>query len=150
MDEVLSRRLDIDDWRRRAESTKQSVLLEQIDRRVMGDMVAENEKLNDLVRMQRVEIEQLKHKLDVDYRDYRDSSELEKAHLVDRISKMELEHQADIDKLMLEISKLCEECSLIENAKRLEIEQLAEQFDKDLLGQLQQTRKVQDTNIEVC
>ena len=39
VDDVLAKRLDIDDWRRRADSTKQSVLLEQIDRKVLGDMM---------------------------------------------------------------------------------------------------------------
>lgn len=54
IDDGLVKRLDIDDWRRRADSTKQSVLLEQIDRKVLGDMMTENEKLNELVRIQRV------------------------------------------------------------------------------------------------
>ena len=103
----MARRLDADDWRRRADSTKQSVLLEQIDRKVLGDMMTENEKMNDLVRIQRVEIEQLKHKLDVEYREFRESSELEKMHLLERLEKNELEHQLDIEKLMAEIARLC-------------------------------------------
>ena len=53
-EDPLARRLDLDDWRRRADATKQNVLLEQIDRKVMGEMMAENEKLNELIRMQRV------------------------------------------------------------------------------------------------
>lgn len=51
---------------------------------------------------------------------------------------------------MSEIAKLCEECNLIESNKRLELEKLAEQFDKDMLSQLQQNKKSQDTNLEVC
>lgn len=149
-EEALSRRLDIDDWKRRADLTKQTVLLEQIDRKVLNDMMSENEKLNELVRIQRVEIEQLKHKLDVEYRDYRESSEIEKAHLIDRLEKNELEHQLDIEKLMAEIAKLCEECNLIESTKKFELERLVEQFDKDMLSQLHQNKKVQETNIEVC
>ena len=42
IEENLSRRLDVDDWRRRADLTKQSVMLEQVDRKVIGDLMAEN------------------------------------------------------------------------------------------------------------
>jgi hypothetical protein len=41
-DESFSRKLDLDDWKRRADLTKQNVILEQVDRKVLGDLMAEN------------------------------------------------------------------------------------------------------------
>lgn len=49
--------------------------------------------------------------------------------------------------MMAEISKLCEECNAIESNKKYELERLVEQFDRDMLSQLQQNKRVQETSI---